>query len=90
MPGLEHNEGFKELQTRLRGELRKQEMLVNSIQALSTTNKVIKGYDLYMMPPSYKRKPTTDLNEQYNPVVWDEVDLPWKEAEDVTETREDD
>lgn len=88
IPGLEHNEGFKELQTRLRGELRRQEMLVNSIQGAQHDDKVIKDTIYYMMPPSYKRKPTTDLNEQYNPVTWDEVDLPWKEAENVTETRE--
>jgi hypothetical protein len=86
IPGLEYNEKFKELLAEAEEGVIKQTILVNKIMGALHDDKVLKDAIYYMMPPSYKTEPKTDLSESVVP--WDEVDLPWKEAEDVTETRE--
>lgn len=86
IPGLEYSPDFKKLQEKLRGKLRKQELLVNSLTGSQHDNRVLKDVIYYMMPPSYKKPPEADLTD--GPASWEQIELPWKEAENVPENTE--
>ena len=86
VPGIKEMDKWKEIQEKYREELRRQELLVNSIIGAYHENQVFRDAIYYVMPPSYKSPPKADLEEATVP--WDDVDLPWREAENVTETRE--
>jgi len=86
IPGIEHNEKFGKLEEETKMEQQKQSIMVNSLLTATNESKVLKDAIYYMMPPSYKAAPTADENACVVP--WNDVDLPWREAENVTETRE--
>jgi hypothetical protein len=88
LPGIEYSPVWKELKEEYTAKLRDKEHKIASIRGSLNDNKVLKDAVYYMLPASYKYNPKDGKEVIDEPVGWDEVDLPWKEAENVTETRE--
>lgn len=86
LDGIEYNKTFKELLDRMEDEYNKQTILVNNVGGALHDNLVLRDAIYYMMPPSYKTKPTVDLSEATVP--WDGIELPWEEDENVKKETE--